>query len=265
MKQYGEILMLGKCNQRCFYCLGNEMPKASKVDLMNTHYNEWVDFERFISLLHKNNIKDIYLSSVNTEPMLYKYVDSLVYYLIDRGFDVGVRTNGTIYSEIFKYMEGEISISINSLDNDVNRKICGRESPLETIRKIMRLLEDNNKKCRYSILVNEYNCNNIIDTITTLKEYTDTIEYIQLRRWYRYNNDKDNSPYDNIVGKIRNEYEKVGNFYESDIYNVNGVKVSLWNDVFKKESVKSINYFIDGKMSDYNLLVPIYEENKNLI
>lgn len=266
MKRYGEILFLGKCNQKCFYCLGNEMPNAKKQDFNSTHFSKFLDFFRFIDILRYRDIDEVYLSSVNTEPLMYKYVDQLVDYLHTKGFKVGIRTNGTIYDEVLKKLDGEISISINSFNDVTNKKICGRKSPYGTIKKILDNLRGLGKTIRISILINEFNVYEFDDMLAKLKDYADVIDYIQIRRWYTLHDTADNSPYDKCISFIKENYKYVGNFYESDIYESQyGIKVSLWNTVFKRESVQSVNYFPDGKISDYNLLIPIYEENKNLI
>lgn len=257
--------MLGKCNQNCFYCLGNEMPKAKLSNYNNTHFNEWIDFNKFVGILHERKINEVYLSSTTTEPMLYQYIDELVDYLHDNHFIVGIRTNGTVYGDIFKKLDGEISISVNSFNNDTSKLICNRQSNYQTVCQILENMQDLGKTIRISILVNKYNVNEIEHMVSQLKPYSKTIDYIQLRRWYTLNNTADNTPYDNLVEKIKNNFKHIGNFYESQIYDVHDMKVSLWNNVFKRESVHSVNYFPDGKISDHNLLIPIYENNYNLL
>lgn len=258
--------MLGKCNQKCIYCLGNEMPSAKKCDFNNTFFSEFVDFERFLGILNEREIDEIYLSSVNTEPLLYKYVDQLVDFLHEEGFKVGIRTNGTIYHDVLKKLDSEISISVNSFNDFNNVKICGRKSSFETLKKIIDNLSGLGKTIRLSILLNQYNVYELESMLSKTSQFKESIDYIQVRKWYTLNNTADNVPYEKGVKYIKENLKHVGNFYESDIYETSeGVKVSLWNDVFKKESVQSVNYFPNGKISDYNLLIPIFENNISLI
>ena len=257
--------MLGKCNQKCFYCLGNEMPKAKLADYNNVHFMRWAGLGKFINVLKERDIDEIYLSSTTTEPLLYKYVDELVDFLHERGFKIGIRTNGTIYADVLKKLDAEISISINSFDDKNNKCICGCKNNYKKICEILENLRGLGKTIRLSILVNKYNVDEIDSILEKLSPYNDVIEYVQLRRWYTLNNTADNTPYDTCVANIKATYPHIGNFYESAIYDVHGTKVSLWNDVFDRESVKSVNYFPDGKMSDYNLLIPIYENDYKLM
>ena len=264
---YGEILFLGKCNNSCYYCLGNEMLKAKTVDNMDLKYNELKNLDVFLGMLNKENCKTIYLSSVETEPLLYKDISRLIDYLHTSGFNVGIRTNGkcnNIYG-IIKKLDAEISISINSLNRKTNKKICGNID-IPDIDKICGELSSINKKCRITIVVNKYNYGEIFEIIDKLIQY-DCIEYVQLRKRYLYarcsdkNYLEDKTAYETIKEELLLKYNcTISNFHESMIYNIGSFKVSFWDDVFKKESIESINYFSDGKISKNNLLVPGYEK-----
>lgn len=265
---YGEILFLGKCNNSCYYCLGNEMFKAKMLDNLNLKYTELKNLDLFIGLLIKENCNTIYLSSVETDPLLYEDISALIDYLHSFNFKVGIRTNGecsNIY-DILKKLDAEISISINSLTKHINKQICGNIN-IPNIEKICGELSNLNKKCRISIVVNKYNCKEIFSILDKLKSYR-SIEYLQLRKRYLYTKCFDKDYLEDIFAyeTIRKELPlrfvtNKSNFHESTVYSINGTfKVSFWDDVFSKESIKSINYFSDGKITENNLLVPGYEK-----
>lgn len=264
---YGEILFLGKCNNRCYYCLGSEMLKAQLVDNMETPYNELKNLDIFLDRLRNGGCNTVYLSSVETDPLLYKDIDNLCDCLISKGFKLGIRTNGLCWStflDIIPKLDAEISISINSLNNSTNERICGNRAVL-VIPCILHSLKINNKKCRISIVINKFNASEIVDTVEYLQEF-DNISYIQLRKRYRYRycNDsfykEDIEAFNFVKSKLSCRYSDVpmSNFHESIIYNLH-VPVSLWEDVFKRESLSTLNYFTDGKITTNNLLVPSYE------
>lgn len=267
--KYGEIYFLGKCNAKCYYCLSKEMSNLKKDDenQMVTHFKEWENFDEYVDLLKENDVKKIYLSSVTTEPMMYKYLDELVDYLRTNGFKVGIRTNGYFANDkmdTLLKLDEEISFSINSFNEDINYEICGL-SNIPDWDRIFNEFDRNGKKCRVSIVVNRYNEKEIPDALEKLSKYK-CIDYVQLRRVYKYEGVADEDIYyDRVVDDVKANGEKCGNFFESEIYNYKGVKVSLWSDVFKKESVSSINYFTNGLVSDHNLLVPAYENKEGAI
>ena len=264
---YGEILFLGKCNNKCYYCLGNEMPKAKLVSNLNTPYQELKNLDLFINRLKDSGTDTIYLSSVITEPMLYKDINNLCDYLISNGFKVGIRTNGIDKGiiDLIPKLEAEISISINSLVPRINKRICGNEN-VPDIEEIFKCLSENNKKCRISIVVNKYNHDELFLSLKYF-QFFDCISYIQLRKRYMYGDNKDLLYKEDIDSfeRIKNflnrkyGYSNRSNFHESIIYN-SRVPISLWEDVFKKESLSTLNYFSDGKISSHNLLIPSYEK-----
>ena len=267
MDRYGEILFIGKCNLKCFYCLGNEMKKlkATAEYMKQEHYLKWKGFNKFLSELKGNNVNKIYFSSTCTEPLLYEYIDELTDYLLSLGFKVGIRTNGVYAKQNIKTLlklNSEISISINSLNKETNKMICGVSYELD-LDYILKRFEEYGKKIRLAIVVNRYNKDEILDIIKTVSKYK-SVEYVQLRKVYKYYKDDkfdiDMDKYDELIGELDLEFKENGNYYESKIYDVYGVNISLWNNVFMQSSVKSLNYFTDGRMSGDNLLVRIYEE-----
>ena len=94
--KYGEILFLGKCNCNCYYCLRNEMNNLKKEEenQLKLHFSNWSNFEKYINICKKENIKKIFLSSVSSEPTLYKYLNEIIIKLKEDGFKVGIRSNG---------------------------------------------------------------------------------------------------------------------------------------------------------------------------
>ena len=270
MEKYGEILFLGPCNLHCYFCLSNEMPKLNQDnnDQMHIHFKEWPNFVKYLYFLREEGIKKIYLSSVTTEPMLYEYIGKLIAYLKSYGFTVGIRTNG--YLAIPKMDElllcdEEISFSINSLNPATNKKICGI-SGIPDYRGIFKTFIENNKKCRISIVINKYNAHEIKDILNYISVYS-CVNYMQIRQVYKYGKkDKEEIVAFQRTEKWLKENAKlVGNYYESPIYEYNGLRVSLWKDVFKRESIHSYNYFTNGLISEDSLLIPAYEERRGEI
>lgn len=267
---YGEILFLGNCNYNCYYCLKQEMNnlKEKKENHLNVHFSEWNNFEKYIEELHNHNIEKIYLSSTCTDPLLYKYLDELIDYLQKEKFKVGLRSNGCLsiekFSTILKF-NGSISFSFNSFDKNTNKIITGSDY-IPDYDKLLNSLEKENKKCRISIVINKYNYKEIPDMIDKLSKYSNSITYIQLRKVYKYYNKiekEEIDAFEYIKNWLLKETKLKKMYYESKVYDYNGVEVSLWENVFDINNIQSINYFTNGLISNYNLLIPIYEEDKN--
>ena len=45
------------------------MHESAKYNTLNTHFQEWPNFSKWLYKLQKYNVKTIYLSSTNSEPI----------------------------------------------------------------------------------------------------------------------------------------------------------------------------------------------------
>lgn len=256
---YGEILFVGKCNFQCFYCLGHEMHESTKCNTLSTHFSLWPNFGKWLVDLHMNNVKTIYLSSTNSEPLLYAYLSELIDFLEDDGFNVGIRTNGSLDTTICSKCKEEVSLSLQSLNYDTFEKITNVMLSFDFLENLRKIQSDN---LRVSIVVNRYNYTEIFDMLDKLKDFN--LRYVQLRQCYKYYEtdiQPDIDAFRNVVEKLKS-YPVKGNFNESVIYDVNGLAVSVWETVFKKSSISSSNYWTNGVITNNNLLVEGYEDER---
>lgn len=268
MRQYGEILFLGPCNLRCYYCLSTEMPKlqSEQENQMNTHFFNWVNFNQFLTKCKEKQICTIYLSSVTTEPLLYQYLKELILFLQGEGFRVGIRSNGMLATSKMQeilLLDEEISFSMNSLNSDTTKLITGVPVYPDWI-EIFGSLRKANKKCRISIVVNQHNQKEIPEMLNFLAWHSDVVNYVQLRQVYKYGNrdDAETNAFVEIKYLIQTHCTKNGSYFESKIYKYRELSISLWEDVFQKESIQSVNFFTNGLISTNNLLIPAYEKGE---
>lgn len=270
INRYGEILFLGPCNYSCYYCLQNEMTKLKeeKENQLNVFYEKWNNFNKFLDTCKREKIDKIYLSSTCTDPLLYKYLDELINKIKSENFKIGIRTNGLLATEkmnAINELDEEISFSVNSFNEDTNYKITKNNRVLD-YDSIFKGLEKSDKKCRVSIVVNKYNYMEIPEMVKKLSEYK-CISYVQLRKIYKYYEDNKRNEEEEDFEYVKNWLNENANiaesYFESKVYNYKNLKVSLWENVFSKNSVQSINYYTNGIISEHNLLIPIYEESEN--
>ena len=77
---------MGKCNLKCFFCIGNELKNISeqvgknitKISQLNVPFKEWKNFNRFLKDTKDIGIEKLYLTGMNTDPALYKYLPELI-------------------------------------------------------------------------------------------------------------------------------------------------------------------------------------------
>lgn len=84
-----------------------------------------------------------------------------------------------------------------------------------------------NKHLRLTIVVNQYNYKEIPNMLEQLAPYTDIVEYVQLRKFYKYHealDQKEQLAWDYVYEFITKQ-SQIGNYYESPIYDVNSLHV----------------------------------------
>ncbi|MFI3307109.1 MAG: radical SAM protein [Mycoplasmatota bacterium] len=273
VKKYGEILMIWPCNLNCYYCLKNEIKDKNEDSYVNTHFLKWKNFEKFINTLKEQDIDTIYLSSINTEPMLYKYLKELILYLKNQKLKVGIRTNGVLLSQekninILRLLDEKISISLQGIHYDTFVNITGTNLFFD-VEKLLIKLREKNLKVRFTFVVNVENYRELDSLIQLLEKYSENIKYLQIRKIYKYYeaNQKDfcddMNKYFDVKELLEKKYKKIEGFYESvGVQTSKKLKIYFWDDVFKKESVQSLNYFVDGTISDNTLLLQCYNEER---
>ena len=262
MKKYGEIYFLGKCNCKCFYCIGNEISESDDEEATKQmHPWELRNFDRFLKLLHENSYDTVYLSSVKTEPLLYRHIDEMIDILIEQGFKVGIRTNGYLYNmyrESFYKMEEEISFSVQGMTSSVNHAICGVYT-MPDWEFIFQDLREHHKKCRVTMVINQQNKEEFFDLLDLCAKYNDVVTYVQGRRMYR--EDGEVPLYEEVAFKVVKKQltEKskylIPSFGGSFGYNwfsdkaLRKIDVYLWEKPFEKNTISPINYFVNGQIT----------------
>ena len=296
---YAEILILGPCTCKCFYCLGNEMTEASKQNQLHTDFKQWKNFDEFIIKARSLNIKKVYVSSVNSDPFIYDYLYELLYELRKHFQLVGIRGNAAnLTADMYRCLDlcnEEVSLSLNSNVPSISEKIAGKHASYEW-NNLMFYLDreyrlhskdvnfkssNPDRRFRVSIVVNRYNMPGILNFLENTLIYYDNISYVQLRRVYKYNDypyfEEDQKAFDQLQDYVASVYEKVDEFKGTSIYEVSKteddyfdestdirhykLKFSFWEDVFPPSSIRSFNYFTSGKISTNHLLVPGYEQD----
>jgi hypothetical protein len=65
------------------------------LDALNT-LDKWPlpGLDKFIEECKEKDVKEVYLTGTNTDPLLYKHHNHLIKVLRNNGFSPGIRTNG---------------------------------------------------------------------------------------------------------------------------------------------------------------------------
>ena len=263
---FANINLLGTCNANCYFCLGKDISEElSGKNQLNIHFSKWNNFEKFLSQCEAEGVKKLYLTGQTADGLQYNYLEEIIDYLQNRGFLVGVRTNGYLAEkkiDAINKMKDEIAYSIHTLKPEVNKIIMGK-SYLPNWDRIIPMSGDN---VRISIVLNRYNVNEFDDLIKYISKF-DNVKYIQVRRIStdtRYELlEKDIKLYEEFYKQIEEKYSdnKIDDFYCAQRYMIEDKEVNFWRTV--ETSVNSLNYFTDGVCSDEYFIVEGYLKYKN--
>ena len=260
---FANINLQGPCNYQCYFCLGKDISLGVCHNYLNKHFSNWDNFYKYLEKCKDDEIKKIYITGQNTDPLLYKYLQELIDYLKGQGFLVGIRTNGVLVLEKIREINSindKVSLSIHSLTPTINKRITNHS----TIPDWDRILKQIKVPLRIAIVVTRYNKNEILNLIKFFSKYK-KINYIQLRciaTDERYEELKEDIKcYKEVVSKIMKKYSYVRDFYTASIYDVYGIEVCLWKTV--ATTINSYNYFTDGIISTDYFIVEGYKKEKN--
>lgn len=267
---FANINLLGKCNAKCFFCLGEDIPELLTLhNQVNIHFSQWNNFTAFLDKCRFEGIQNIYITGQNTDSLLYRHLEELIDHLQALGFKVGIRTNGYLFEKnpdlirVANKCKASVGMSIHSLDPETNYKIMGRKHIPDWKNIIPQL-----KQVRVAIVVNRYNWKEFFSIVSTIAYYNilgkGNIKYVQARRIStdtRYDQFKEDIDiYENFLDNtIAKNFPRVGVFYTADVYKIAGMEVSFWRTV--QTSVNSVNYFTDGTISGDYFVVEGYVKN----
>lgn len=264
---FANINLLGRCNARCFFCLGEDLPNQlgcyKNNALMRTRFDKWSRWDEFKSRCKKEGITKLYVTGQNTDSLLYPYLCQLVDHLQRDGFQVGLRTNGyelmefpELIGDVINRTDLSVGYSIHSLNPIANKMILGRKD-VPTWDWILSKTE----RPRVSIVLNRCNEHEFFEILRYLAHFKDHVRYVQVRRVSTDTRQKllmpDMVAYERQYSKVREIFPLVKTFAtDAEVYKIYGMDVVFWRTV--KTSVNSLNYFIDGTISDLYFVVEGY-------
>lgn len=264
---------MGKCNLKCFFCIGNELKQISEsigksiknISQINEHFSKWKNFQSFLEQTKNEGIQKLYLTGMNTDPTIYKYLPELIDFLKNAGFKVGIRTNGYYrpqgIDKVLSSLNDEISYSIHSFNPGINKKIIGTEKMPDWTK----IIPASGENVRVATVVNRYNKDDVLNTIKTLSEYPN-IKYIQLRSICADTNKDiyapDTKAFNDLKENVAKKFKQIDTFKGYPVYDIYGKKVSFWDPL--QVTVNSNNYFTDGTVTNSYFVTEGYSK-ENLL
>ena len=242
MKTYdfANILLSGRCNLTCPYCIGHTATLRSMPENLDTFPLKGLN--RFVTELKHHGVTQISLTGTNTDPQLYAYEPELLTDLRKRiaGVKISLHTNGML---ALQKMDGfnrydRATISLPSFDPTTCRKMTGSAQVLD-LQAIVRAAKI---PLKISTLVTEHNIREIPSIIARCQELG--ISRMVLRKLYGETRQWNLFP----------QRESVRYFAGNPVYDdVCGMEVTVWD--FSASAVRCLNLFSDGSISqEYQLI-----------
>lgn len=262
---FANINLLGKCNVDCYFCLGKDIDGAfSQQNQLNVPFQDWANFEEFLTRCREANIKNLYVTGQNTDSLLYPHLNSLLDYLQgDWNFDVGLRTNGyraLQNLETIRKCRRNVGYSIHSLTPETNWEIMRRRDIPD-----WQAIIPATPNCRVSIVLNRYNASEYFDLLRYISAFPN-VKYIQTRRICTDIREDfllpDVTVYEQVFDEVQKMYPQTGEFYSAECFEIFGKEVVFWRTV--KTTIDSFNYYTDGTINDeYFVIEGFMRESAN--
>ena len=235
---FANILFAGPCNQRCPYCIGQQVDPA----LNRNNLDEFPlrNLAAFVALLRQHRVRQIVLTGTTTDPQLYRHETRLIHWLRQQvpGAQLSLHTNGQLAltkMEVFNLYD-RATVSFPSFDPDTFEKMTGtrRMPDLAAIVRRARI------PVKVSCIINEHNVNQV-------DEFLDRCREIGVRRLVFRQLYGDTRQWD-----ILSHLTPVAFYRDNPVYYHRGMEVTCWN--FDHTTSASLNLFSDGSISTEYLL-----------
>jgi molybdenum cofactor biosynthesis enzyme MoaA len=262
---FANINLLGHCNVHCFFCLGLDIEQELKdQDQLRWHFQHWARFDDFLDRCREHDIVKLYLTGQNTDAALYPHLSELIDYVHERGFQLGLRTNGYAatpqFIELANRCELSTGYSIHSLSPITTKMILGRAN----VPDWDRILSET-QRARVSIVLNRCNEHEFWDVLRFVAQYQP--RYVQVRRVSTDTRLEllapDMAAYERVYSEVSRIFGPPARKFVADAeeYHIYDVPVVFWRTV--KTSVNSLNYFTDGTISDEYFIVEGYLKHRS--
>ena len=235
---FANILLTGPCNLRCPDCIGRRI--GSGIHESTLLRFPLPGLARWTSLVRESGIRQVSLTGVDTEPMLYRHQRALLCHLRSEvsAVQVSLHTNGTRIlrePDLFNLYD-RATISIPSFRPATYRAMTGASLPLD-LEAIVRAAKI---PLKVSVLVTSVNQSELPEILERCRGAG--VRRVTLRRRHPAS-----GPW-NPLPMLR----PVGQFGGNPVLDLDGLEVTLWD--FARTTLQCLNLFPDGSINEEYLL-----------
>ncbi len=245
MFDFANILFGGRCNARCYFCIGRQLDPQLKVDNLDHFPPRKLD--RLLALVRQHRIRQVVLTGANTDPQLYRHEAQLLAYLraaLPAGTQLSLHTNGRLAlrkMELFNAYD-RVALSIPSFHPDTYRRMMGVANAPE----LALILQRAAVPVKLSCLVTKHNVNEMESFLADCRRMG--VRRVVLRKLFG-----DQRPWEQLSALDKLGLEFCGRYRDNPVYDYHGMQVTLWD--FGRSQSRSLNLFSSGLISDAYLLL----------
>lgn len=240
---FANIHLSGPCNRSCYFCIGQHMLALDSENVLDT----WPlpNLDRFVEECLPRT-SEINVTGTNTDPLLFKHLQPLKTYLINRipNLVFKARTNGIKISDDLALFDGG-SVTCCSTNPEIYRTMMGQGSPpnWEKLRPYLECWK--NPKINI-VLGPENRDGDWLRTVRTIRENTSKWANGGFRRF----NLREPYGQPHIGDPLDSLFKVMSRTLGMSTYSVEDALVTYW-DVHYCE-VESVNLYASGRISiDY--------------
>jgi MoaA/NifB/PqqE/SkfB family radical SAM enzyme len=249
MTDFANVLFGGPCNRRCYYCIGESLPKNARRD--NLREFPPLGMDAFVREVNARRIAEVVFTGTVTDPQLYAHESELLAWLKARvhgGARYSLHTNGV---RALKKLEAfnaydRVCISFPSFDPDTYAAHMGSRA----VPDLAAIVRAATIPLKVSCVLDARNAPEVPDFLARLADLG--ITRVVFRKIF--GTQEDHVDFDALLPRI-------GAYNGNPLYGFRGMTVGYWD--FDAATSTSVNLFPDGTLgTSYRLtetteLVPL--------
>lgn len=258
------IELTNKCNIDCIFCGKNDSTLFRKTGCKRWPLNELnIRIDRLKEIIYQaKNIGCENIFFTGGEPLLeWNYIKELVTYSKKIGIKNNtILTNGLMLNDeiinFFNKNEVKLIIQIYSFNNEIYKKITGKDDLASILIKNIKKLKHHNINFSLNLLVNKFNENNIEDTLKEYSHIVNGYEKSNISMEYIYPNGGNefysNKYYKNMLDKTKSLSKVYLNnlFSNKNKHNCYGYQLAITGDGQVLPCIMSRNIILGNIFKD---------------
>jgi len=257
MFDFANVLFSGRCNAHCYFCIGERIEKQRRGGNLNEYPPRGL--ETLIERMRWEEIGQLVITGVNTDPQLYRHEARLLAYLrqtLPAQTQLSLHTNGRLALRKMGTFNcyDRACISWPSFDPNTYRRIMG----VAMLCGLEQIVRQASIPIKVSCVLT---AENLAEIPVFLRRVSDLgigrvvlrKAYGERRSWGELLPDLMSEPDDgpDEACKLRARGYHRGN----RVYDFDGLQVTLWD--FERSTCSSLNLFSSGEISEDYLLVKL--------